>query len=267
MKFPTLRQISGFAMIVNTFLPAIVVVTLGLMLWSTAKAIKRNTCATVSYVVQAVNDDKASARYVGASDEAKSQAVAALVKRLNEQALPDDGSCGPWTDLRARITAILTDEIYGKAVDRIEYEIKVVDGKFQKVRRDVQSVVPRIPPIKFSGIPGVDQAIWAANQLFRIIGTALASVGAALTELGRGVTEPFDTAGQNLYKEFQKVDYKRAVTWGLVDRFLSDTAALFAKFGWFFVILVLWLLLSYALWVYRRLAVGWALLRDREVVK
>jgi hypothetical protein len=266
MKAPTLRQLSGFVMIVNTLLPAVVVVTLGLMIWSTAVAIKRNTCATVSYVVKAVNDEKASQRYVGASDEAKAKAVAELVKRLIEQAPPDEASCGPWADLRARIAAILTDEIYGKAVERIEYEIKVVDGKLQKVKRDVQSVVPKIPPIKYSGIAGVDQAIWAANQLFQIVRTALGALGAALTELGRGLTDPFETAGQNIYKEIEKVDYKRAVTWGLLNRFLSDTADLFAKFGWLFAILVLWLVLSYALWVYRRLAVGWALLRDRAAV-
>ena len=39
MKLPTLRQVSGFTMIVNTFLPAIVVVTLGLMIWSTVTTI------------------------------------------------------------------------------------------------------------------------------------------------------------------------------------------------------------------------------------
>jgi hypothetical protein len=69
-----------------------------------------------------------------------------------------------------------------------------------------------------------------------------------------------------LYKEFQTVDYKRAVAWELLDRFWSDTADLFDKFWWFFVILALWLVLSYALWVYRRLAVGWALLCNREAV-
>jgi hypothetical protein len=253
-------------MIVNTLLPAVVVVTLGLMIWSTAVAIKRNTCATVSYVVQAVNDVKASERYVGASDEAKAKAVAELVRRLTEQAPPDETSCGPWAELRARITAIVTDEIYGKAANAIEREIRVVDGHLQKVKEDVKSVVPKIPPIKYSGIPGVDQAIWAANQLFQIIGRALAGVGDALSALGRGLTDPFETAGQKIYKEIEKVDYKRAVTWGLVERFLSDTADLFAKFGWLFAILVLWLVLSYALWVYRRLAVGWALLRDRAAV-
>ena len=39
------------------------------------------------------------------------------------------------------------------------------------------------------------------------------------------------------------------------------------KNKWFFVILALWLVLSYALWVYRRLAVGWALLCNREAVQ
>ena len=46
MKPPTLRQLSGLAMIVNTLLPVIVVVTLAAMIWSTAVSIKRNTSFT-----------------------------------------------------------------------------------------------------------------------------------------------------------------------------------------------------------------------------
>ncbi|MFQ5760215.1 MAG: hypothetical protein ACE5HM_04480 [Acidiferrobacterales bacterium] len=40
MKLPTLRQVSGFVMLVNTFLPAIVVLTLGLMVWSTITVVR-----------------------------------------------------------------------------------------------------------------------------------------------------------------------------------------------------------------------------------
>ena len=53
------------------------------------------------------------------------------------------------------------------------------------------------------------------------------------------------------------------MTLGLLDRFASDTIDSFAKFKWFFVILALWLALSYALRPHRRLAEGWALLRGR----
>jgi len=269
MKLPTLRQVSGFAMIVNTFLPAIVVVTLGLMTWSTVTAIKRNACATVNNVTQAMNDKKAINNYIAAGndDGKRASTLQVLVRRLNEQPLPGDASCGPWRDLRARIKRIFTDELYGKTVNSIETELKAVDAKLDKVRTDVQRAVPRISPIKLPGIPGVDQAILAVNELFKIMRKALEGLGNALTQLGKSVTEPFDTADENLRKEFQKVDYKRAVAWELVDRFWSDTADLVDKFWWFFVILTLWLVVSYALWVYRRLGVGWAMLCNRETVQ
>jgi len=269
MKPPTLRQVSGFAMIVNTFLPAIVVVTLGLMTWSTVTAIKRNACATVNNVTQAMNDKKAINNYIAAGndDGKRASTLQVLVRQLNEQPLPGDASCGPWRDLRARIKRIFTDELYGKTVNSIETELKAVDAKLDKVRTDVQRAVPRISPIKLPGIPGVDQAILAVNDLFKIMRKALEGLGNALTQLGKSITEPFDTADENLRKEFQKVDYKRAVAWELVDRFWSDTADLFDKFWWFFVILTLWLVVSYALWVYRRLGVGWAMLCNRETVQ
>ena len=269
MKLPTLRQVSGFAMIVNTFLPAIVVVTLGLMTWSTVTAIKRNACVTVNNVTQAMNDKKAINNYIatGNDDGKRASSLQVLVRRLNEQPLPSDASCGPWRDLRARIKRIFTDELYGKTVNSIETELKAVDAKLDKVRTDVQRAVPRFPPVKLPGIPVVDQAILAVNELFKIVRKALEGLGNALTQLGKSVTEPFDTADENLRKEFQKVDYKRAVAWELVDRFWSDTADLFDKFWWFFVILTLWLVVSYALWVYRRLGVGWAMLCNREAVQ
>ena len=48
-------------------------------------------------------------------------------------------------------------------------------------------------------------------HLGKIVHDALTGLGKALGRLGQGITEPFDTAGENLKKEFQKVDYKRAV--------------------------------------------------------
>lgn len=266
MKLPTLRQVSGFAMIVNTFLPAIVVVTLGLMIWSTVATIKRNACATVHYVTKAMNDDKEIKNYRKASDDVRRKSLQALVGRLNEQPLPKDASCRQWRDLRTRITDIFTDELYGETVIRIESEKKEIERKFNNVRTAINRVVPKIPTITPPEIPGVKEAILAVNQLFKIMRDALVGLAGALAKVGNGLTEPFETAGEKLGEEFQKVDYKRAVAWALLDRFWSDTADLFDKFWWFFVVLALWLTLSYALWVYRRLAVGWALLCNREAV-
>ena len=270
MKLPTLRQVSGFAMIVNTFLPAIVVVTLGLMIWSTVTTIQRSACATVSYVKQAMNDDKEKDIYLAAvrvSDAAGKRALQGLVgRRVNARPLPEAGSCTQWQDLRAGIKGIFTNELYGETVDGIDREMKTVKEKFRKVRTDVQSVVPKIRPIQPPRVPGVDAVVIELNKLFNAIQKAFEGIGGALSKLGGGLTEPFETAGKKLDEEFQKVDYKRAVALELVDRFGSDTVDLLDKFWWFFVVLSLWLVLSYALWVYRRLAVGWALLCNREAV-
>jgi hypothetical protein len=152
-------------------------------------------------------------------------------------------------------------------VKSIETEIRVVDAKLDSARKAAAQVVPRIHPIKPPDIPGIRETITAVNQLFRIVHDALTGLGKAVARLGQGITEPFETAGENMKKEFQKVDYKRAVAWELLDRFWSDTTELFNKFWWFLVGLVLWLTASYALWVRRRLAVGWALLCNRETVQ
>jgi hypothetical protein len=271
MKLPTLRQVSGFAMIVNTFLPAVVVVTLGLMTWSTVTTIKRNACATVSYVKQAMNDDKEKDIYLAAvkvSDDAGKRALQGLVgRRLNARPLPEHGSCAQWQDLRASIKGIFANELYGETVHQIELEKVKIAKRFETVRTAAKRAIPKITPITPPDFPGLREFVSAVNALFKIVGEALTALGNALASVGQGVTEPFDTAGENLKKEFQKVDYKRAVAWELLDRFWSDTADLFDKFWWFFVILTLWLVLSYALWVYRRLAVGWALLCNREAVQ
>jgi hypothetical protein len=261
MKLPTLRQVSGLAMLINTFLPAIVVIALVAMTWSTASAIKRTGCATVSYARQAMNDDGARERYVAATRDAdKDKVLDELVERLYQRASLGDAACDEWKELRAQLQNIFRHELYAKTVQRVEYEIRLVDGKLQRVRTDVRKVVPRLPPITAPEILGVKEVVLAVNHLFFLTQKALASLGAALTRLGNGLAEPFDTAGENIYAEMQKVDYKRAVALELLGRWSDDAAGLLEKFGWFFLVLALWLLFSYALWVRRRLSAAWALL-------
>lgn len=263
MKLPTLRQVSGLAMIVNTFLPAIVVVTLGLMIWSTVTTIERNACATVGYVNWALNDDKGYSNYKAAAGDAKNETLKALARRFNERPVSAGAPC---KDLRTSITRILENEFYGETVGRIQSEMRVIDRKFEKVKKDAQRVIPRFQPIKPPNIPGAYEVISAVNHVLEIMHTALRGLGDALSKLGGGLTEPFETAGENLHEEFQKVSYKWAVASDVLSRFWSDSAELFNKFWWFFAILGLWLVLSYALWVHRRLAVGWALLCNRDAV-
>ena len=264
MKPPTLRQLSGLAMIVNTLLPAIVVVTLAAMIWSTAVSIKRNTCTTIGHIAQAVNDEKTLNRYVKAGDDgARRKAISDLVGELDGQTPLSNEECGPWQKLRARIAALLVNEFYGKVAMRVEQEVSKVNTKLENAKSAVANVVPSVPAIKYSGIKIVDKAIWAANQVIKLIRAGFDAIGDALTALGKALAEPFATAKKNLSAEVQKVDYKRAVAWALLERYSSDTVDLFDKFGWFFAVLALWLAFSYALWVHRRFVVGWALLCDR----
>jgi hypothetical protein len=220
-------------------------------------------------VTQAVNDKETLATYLKArnkaQDKAQEAAVAKLVEKLREQPLPPDEACGPWEKLRARIKAVFVQEFYGKTAAQIQHEVAEVNRKFEAAKTAVASVVPSVPSIKYSGIGIVDQAIWAANQAIKLIRAGFGTLGGALKGLGEALADPFSTAKENLSDEIGKVGYKRAVTWVILESYASDTVDLFDKFGWFFFLLALWLVFSYALWVHRRLVVGWALLCDRPV--
>ena len=82
MRLPTLRQLNGFVMIVNTLLPALVILLLGAMLWSTAVSFKRNTCAVIIHVAQATNDKAALDAYLDARSREDEKAQDAAVSRL-----------------------------------------------------------------------------------------------------------------------------------------------------------------------------------------
>jgi DNA-binding CsgD family transcriptional regulator len=323
---PNLRQLSGLVMIVNTFLPAIVVLTLGLMIWSTTRAIKHDACVTATYVTQAFGDDQVQKRYLAAPDEDvrersltapelrvldllvagesndsigrqlemkgktveellanimktmgarsrvelmktaanKRRVLKAYVKQLKEGPPTDGGPCEAWKDVRASIKDIVVDKLYGKAVTEITKDIKAVGKDFDKMQTAVAKAVPSIGLIKYAGVPLVDQAIWAANQVVKVIRDALGVIGGGLKAVGSYLASPLATAQENVTREFQIVGYRQAAASLLFNSFFSDTTKLFKKFKWFFIILAIWFILSYVLWVYRRLSVGWALLCNRS---
>lgn len=256
---PSLRQVSGLVMIVNTFLPVIVVLTLGLMIWSTTSAIKRDACLTFDYMAQALADNEVRNKYAKATDDdARDVMLNDLIKQLRENGPAEDDPCQAWGKVEANIKQTVTD---------ISDDIKAVGKGFGKMKTALAKAVPSIGSIKYSGVPIVDQAIWAANQVIKVIRRAFNTVGSVLKAIGSHLASPLVKVQNDLTEEFQKVDYKRAAAWTLLGSFFSDTAKLFTKFAWFFVILAIWLVLSYVLWVYRRLAVGWALLRNRSAIE
>ena len=319
---PNLRQISGLVMIVNTFLPAVVVLTLGLMVWSTARAIKHDACVTASYITQAYADNEGQKRYLAAPDEdareklltapelrvldllvagesndsvarqldmngkafsdfladimktmgAKSRAglvqkasnkgrvLKAYVKQLKEKPPADGGPCEAWKDVRTNIREIVVDKLYGKGITAITQDLRAVGKDFGEMKAAVAKAIPRIDLIKYAGVPLVDQAIWAANQVIKVIGDALDVVRKAFKAIGKYLASPLTGAQEKVTKEFQTIGYRQAAATLLFTSFFSDTTELFKKFKWFFIVLAIWLILSYVLWVYRRLSVGWALL-------
>jgi len=267
MRLPTLRQLNGFVMIVNTLLPGLVILLLGAMLWSTAVSFKRNTCAVITHVAQATNDKAALDAYLDArsreDEKAQDAAVSRLIEKLRAEPQPANEACGVWDNLRDRIKALLLTEFFRETAEKIELEVQAVKTKVENAKEAAAKVVPKIPSVRYSGIKLVDHAIWAVNKVIKVIGKGVVALGEALKAVGNALVDPFTTAKDNLWQELGRVDYKRAVTWGLLYAYASDTVDLFDKFGWLFVALVLWLVFSYALWVQRRFAVGWALLCDR----
>jgi hypothetical protein len=256
---PSLRQVSGFVMIINTFLPVIVVVTLGLMIWSTASAIKRDACLTFDHMAQALADDKERSKYAkAADDDAREVMLNDLIKRLRDNGPSEDDPCQAWDKVKTNMKQTVTD---------IGDDIKAVGAGFGKMKTALGNVVPSIGLIKYSGIKLVDKAIWAANQIIEVIRNAFNTIGDGLKAIGSHLASPLVKVQKDLTVEFQKVDYKRAAAWTLLGSFFSDSARLFTKFMWFFIILAIWLVLSYVLWVYRRLAVGWGLLRNRQAIE
>ncbi len=268
MKLLTLRQVSGFVMIVNTFLPAIVVLTLGLMVWSTAVSTRGDACATVGYFPQAFDNVGYQKKYLAAVNKDDRKKVLKEIAGGRPTA-PADKDCS--------IGEIITDAVFADTVAGIEREVTAIGQKVDRVGAGLRNAIPKITPpeiprIRPPGVPLLDDAVREINKLGTTVnkgfGALGAEVGKGLSIIGNAVATAFDglvnPEKDRLYLEMQKIGYKRAVVGELWSGFSERTGNRFSKFFWFFGVLGIWLVLSYVLWVYRRLSVGWALLRNRE---
>lgn len=276
MKLPTLRQISGFVMIVNTFLPALAVVILAWMILSTTAAIERNACTTIGQLTVAFKDiDARIERAKTAHDPRLDVQLADLVAALPATRRTTADGCEVLDD----VGRILADRLYRDTVEGIVQPVRDMGEKLDTLKQQVEKVIPpiKLPAIPPIGVPNVvllREAVMELNKAIGDVNGAFRAVGREIDKGMRGVRNAVtgvfvalvNPEKDHLVLELKRAGYKRQAAWELTKTFVGEAIELLKRFYWFFVVLAVWLVLSYALWVHRRLAVGWALLRNREAI-
>ena len=266
MKALTTGRLRGFVVLVNTFLPIIVVVALILMIQSTASSLSYRGCATASRMAAAFADEKMQQAYLDAEGDAQRFAALEALSVTPAERL-QDGS--PWTPhsacLGKALHVVVGAELFGRAVESIEKQTKVVGSRVSGMKKNLTRRIPdaRAWELDHVAKSGVGRALaGGVNDAIDQINKVPSAMRSWVVKLGNNVS---DTVVW-IFAPLSVVDYQRAATWVLVGGFLTDAAGMLGKFYWFFLALGIWLLASYALWVRCRVYAALALLRGGEAV-
>lgn len=260
MRFPTLKQLSGLVMIVNTFLPAIV---LAAAVWIILD-IKRDACDSirrfdrVSKEIDLLFDHRFQAIRAGVRKGKVEQEtgievdIAALVDR--QRNIDGEGECLPFAESRRQIAKIAR-----QSSTQVRKDIEQLGNRITEPARFIRTAFV-LEPIPLPRVPLARDVITAYNNHVRppmnaVMSTIRDSVNNAIFGL-------FNPETIFVQLEVQKAQYKFAAYARLAGQFTTEATS---KLAWFVLVLSAWLALSYVLWAYRRLATGWALLRGRNV--
>ena len=95
------------------------------------------------------------------------------------------------------------------------------------------------------------------------------SANRVFTQIGKSVNQSayrlFNPEVVYMQLELKRIKYRINAAQELVKKFAKGTKDAFSDFLWFFVFLAIWLFVCFLLWAYRRLSMGWLLLRNRVV--
>lgn len=260
MRFPTLKQLTGLVMIVNTFLPAIV---LAVAVWLILD-IKREACDSirrfdrVSREIDLLFDGRFHAIRAGVKKgKIEPQTgieidVATLVDR--QRKIDGEGECLPFGESRRQIARIVR-----QSSTQVRKDLEQLGNRITAPARFIRTAVV-LKPIPLPRIPLARDVVTAYNDHVRPpMNAVLITIRDSVNNAIFGLLNP-ETIFVHL--EVQKAQYKLAAYARLAGQF---TTAATSKLAWFILVLSAWLALSYVLWAYRRLATGWALLRGRNV--
>ena len=272
MKRPTLGQVDGFVILVNTFLPALVVLTLGLMIESTLSSIHTNGCAAAAYIYgtfSQITVDKegfpqppVDALYRKISKEPPP--VRELMKRISRERSSPEQSCS----LLSAIDYLVANSLYGDTVSAVRREMIGMATNIAALGKPINVSITSLalPPIKNPKLfqKPAAEAIHGFNK--HIAGPLTAVAEKGMNQVGnkaRAVTYAvFQPYTNNIVKELRKANHKRRLTWIWIQWFVGKIQPFFTRFVWLFGLLGGWLLLTYVLWARRRISVAWELMAN-----
>ena len=259
MPLPTLRQLNGFVLIVNTLLPFLFVLAIYLMWVLSIQSFRVNTCSSLNH----------SARVITAIDKAKSSQ--ALIKHYevesNQTVVPGGGDC----KIEEEFNDLLVVRVYETVKNNVDKQVKAVGKKVDGVKNKVARAVPKLPDIRIGRVPPLKILKFdlskALNSVIRFVNAIDNNVNRALSTLASVVTNAFtnivDPERKRIYLEIEKTSYRQAVVLDTVRSMLSAILEAFEKFYWLLLVLVIWLPISYIFWAHHRLTLGWKMLQGQ----
>jgi hypothetical protein len=236
-------------MLVNTFLPAIVIVTLGLMIWSTSTTLSDELCA-IDDALDRVEIDKE-----------KGYPKPSVDALINDIERPSDsrGNNEPPCELFEAIDAVFYDQLVAQTRSALQTQFANLQIKIAALGKSVgKSFSMRLEPPEGAGA-AAKGAIKQFNK--RLAGPMAVPVKSGMNEVRKLTYAVFQPQTENIARELRKADHKRQVVW---KRMEVTYAAQMTKFQWFFVALAAWLVLGYVFWIQRRLLIARRLLRDDD---
>ena len=261
MKSSTIQRVSGLVMLINTFLPIVVVVALILMARSTAGEMVRQACATAGQIGSVLNDAEARNAYLAANDDGeRAMQLALLASSLRDTALEEPGGEAAPACLEKNLATVLGEELFGKTVGSIKEQAKQVQVRMSGVKSNLKKRIPEATPWTLEHVPvkGI------ARKLASGVNSVIDKVNGVPVSIRSGMVTLGDKVGDTIkwiFAPLSVADYQRAAAWTVLAGLLADAAKSLEKFYWFFAALAIWLLFSYLIWAQRRLSTALTLLR------
>lgn len=242
-----LKRIEGVVMIVNTFMPLILVLSAVLIGWAlvhTVKSVAAEPLARMDASITRMN------RTIGDAKQAAGVLTYAVI----------EGVVKPIRATTEQIEKIPT------SVKIAMPDINIPDARLPL--RPHVSVKPK------AGVPPVDIRVWMTNLTVRmpkIKGFVIPETAIpGLSDVKRVFADVFGIFGRfadvltqmaSIGTLGEEVTQALAATRDLIDSVAKSTATLVTVIVVLFWVGVTWFLLSYAIWAHRRLRLGWALVR------
>ncbi len=258
-NMPTLRQLNGLVIIVNTFLPLIIIAVIYWTVTGVFNDVRFNACRVIGQNVWAFNK----------IDRMSAEQISELNVEDFAQSIPADlevDCAKPFADIWADFShlAQANIQVAGLQAEKLAAKINAIKATLEAQMKalslaklkisfpDVIILRAKVPMTELNKIGGAVAS--AVND------TVVKPVNDGVNSIRKGASAAlarvFNPEAEKIGQELAKTGVKFAV----IKQKSGDMIDFDISFPWLLLILVLWLALSYVLWGYRRLQLGWEML-------